>query len=399
MNVSDLLIGISLAQAIFIILITFSKAKRRVDDVIILVWILLLVLPVTGKLVAPVFYGMSSPVLTYNLPYPLLHGPMLWIYTCSLTGKNIHLNLDTFRHAMPFVLGCTVQLVTVGPGGWVEPGMGTPAPSYQLIETLILVTSLIYSARVLWHIREYESQGQFKELSTKITLKWLNWLTILMVVLPSIQHILGLSIWAPSYGIAFAVFIFILEYFSIRKSMRERINTEVSRLTLSQTQLNFDMAFAQQAANSPGPMTQPTNVKAPEEPCKKEKYERSGLTEQRSFEYLDRLLRYMSDEKPYLDANLTIDQLASQVSMTRNHLSQILSEQLDKNFHSFINEYRIATVKSLISNTENKKVPLLSLAYESGFNSKSTFNTAFKKIEGTTPSQYRKLVSEEFCAA
>ena len=72
------------------------------------------------------------------------------------------------------------------------------------------------------------------------------------------------------------------------------------------------------------------------------------------------------------------------------YLTQIFSEQLNKNFYLYINVYRIHQVKALLNDPANKDMTLLDIAYESGFNSKSTFNAIFKKITNMTPTQYRK---------
>jgi len=98
----------------------------------------------------------------------------------------------------------------------------------------------------------------------------------------------------------------------------------------------------------------------------------------------------MASQKPYLDANLTIEKLSKQIAIPRHYLTQIISEQLNKNFYLFINEYRINTVKHYIDDAENNPLSMLEIAYQSGFNSKSTFNVAFKKLTSMTPSQYKK---------
>jgi len=113
-------------------------------------------------------------------------------------------------------------------------------------------------------------------------------------------------------------------------------------------------------------------------------------TQERALQYIKRLEDYTQKEKPYLDANLTVDKLAAQTHIPRHYLTQILSEQLNKNFYLYINEYRINKVKQLLEETETQNMTLLEVAYESGFNSKSTFNSIFKKITNMTPTQYKK---------
>ena len=98
----------------------------------------------------------------------------------------------------------------------------------------------------------------------------------------------------------------------------------------------------------------------------------------------------MAKEKPYLDATLTVEKLAKQIAIPSHYTTQIISEQLNRNFYLFINEYRIESVKQIMQQAESENMSVLEIAYVCGFNSKSTFNTAFKKITKMTPSQYRK---------
>ena len=101
---------------------------------------------------------------------------------------------------------------------------------------------------------------------------------------------------------------------------------------------------------------------------------------------------FMRREKAYLNPNLTIKELASMLNWQPQHLSRVINEELDKNFYEFINYYRVEEFKLRILN--NKKYTILAVAFESGFNSKSSFNRIFKQFTGLTPSQYIKSVSD-----
>jgi AraC-like DNA-binding protein len=123
------------------------------------------------------------------------------------------------------------------------------------------------------------------------------------------------------------------------------------------------------------------------------RYEKSGLDAGRMDEYEASLAAFMRKSKIYLDADLSLDVLASRMKMSKHHLTQLLNERIMKNFYSFINEYRIGEAIDRLNNP-TLQVNILSLAFDCGFNSRSSFNSYFKKITGHTPSAYRKMQLE-----
>ena len=96
----------------------------------------------------------------------------------------------------------------------------------------------------------------------------------------------------------------------------------------------------------------------------------------------------MHAEKPYLDNELGLPQLAAEMGISSHDLSYLLNEGFGKNFFQFINTYRVAEAKQLMLSEKHKHLNLLGIAYSAGFNSKTTFNTSFKKETGLSPSQF-----------
>lgn len=106
--------------------------------------------------------------------------------------------------------------------------------------------------------------------------------------------------------------------------------------------------------------------------------------------YHERLLDLMEKERLYLTQDLNLRTLAEKMNLSGGYLSQIINQYEGKNFFEFINSYRVEVVKQKIMSEEYAHLNLLGIAYESGFKSKSTFNLAFKKITGQTPSAFKK---------
>jgi len=104
----------------------------------------------------------------------------------------------------------------------------------------------------------------------------------------------------------------------------------------------------------------------------------------------NQLLQYMTEAAPYLNPNLSLRSLAGLIDMHPNQLSWLLNESLGKNFNEFVNHYRVETFKNLAKDSANANITVLGLAYDSGFNSKTVFNTYFKKETGLTPKQFLK---------
>jgi len=122
------------------------------------------------------------------------------------------------------------------------------------------------------------------------------------------------------------------------------------------------------------------------------KYQRSGLKKKDIEIYKKKIINYMSDEKPYLDRELSISQLADKLSIPRHFVTEVINNHLGKNFYNLVNEYRVEEVKRRLSDPKYKNLTILAIAYDSGFNSKSAFNTIFKDLTGQTPSQYMNEV-------
>ncbi len=102
------------------------------------------------------------------------------------------------------------------------------------------------------------------------------------------------------------------------------------------------------------------------------------------------LLKMMSTRKPYLDAEFSLVKLANELQTTTHLLSYTINNGFNENFYQFVNRYRIEESKKLLLNPNKNNLTLVAIGYEVGFNSKSAFNTTFKKITGRTPSEFKK---------
>jgi AraC-like DNA-binding protein len=133
------------------------------------------------------------------------------------------------------------------------------------------------------------------------------------------------------------------------------------------------------------------HIKLPSEHLEgRKKYKRSGLTSEHSRDIVKKLDEVINSQKLFLNPQLTLSDLAEAIDESTNTVSQALNENLGKNYYEYINSFRLDNFIELFKDPRYNQFTMLAVAYESGFNSKSTFNAYFKKSMGKTPREYCK---------
>ncbi|MFT6925788.1 MAG: AraC-like DNA-binding protein [Psychromonas sp.] len=397
------LLYIGIYQSLFTMLFLLFKNSKASSDYIIVFWMPLLVLPMLLRLFSPENLNISLWGLDSINCYPATYGPLLWLYTRSLTNEVQTLSFRDLVHSLPFVILALLQILA--PEKNQIPSLdGVSIDAFYLPNVILSDIPLFcYSLATLWHLVKHQRNmlNHYSYLSNMITLKWLQVLTIgfiLSFLIPIFAPVLQLPSLLHTHGFTFVSLILMLSFFSMKQPRLLFPQSELQNFDPSDvpTSEYFDTSVAPsqealiQLESNPATLKHETKEKVSDDQNQSEKYKNSGLNQQQSHRYLQRIVTHMNDNKSYLDANLTLDKLSNQLKMPRHYLTQVLNEQLDKNFHQFINEYRINTVKEWMMSQGGQEMTLLDIAYESGFNSKSTFNTVFKRLTEMTPSQYRK---------
>ncbi len=121
-----------------------------------------------------------------------------------------------------------------------------------------------------------------------------------------------------------------------------------------------------------------------------ERYKTSALKPRQFKKSMLQLLTLMEEEKPYLDAEMSVAKMAERLDISKEHVSQIINQKFYMNFNQFLNKYRIEEAKKRLQDPAENQYVVLKIAFDVGFNSKSTFNTAFKKFTGMSPSEYKE---------
>jgi len=299
----------------------------------------------------------------------LLLGPLLYLYTKSLCYQNYKFKIANLLHFLLYVLISAFLIIhyyirTVAINGDSIALARSMTLFDRIVDDVIfhvqIFIYMVLTFRVLLIYRK-----QLKELYSSIEHINLSWLLFLLIgfILMWLMDVTN-----------FVVLNFVD---STARQIREVL------LFLSLT-INFIFATIIVYRG----LKYPELFSGIEE---KPKYARSKLTRQESEQYIKELTDFMKTEKPYLEPSICLTDLADKLAISPRYLSQAINDVLNQNFFDLINSYRIEETKQRFSNPSNKKKTVLEILYEVGFNSKSVFNSAFKKHTGMTPTEYRKL--------
>jgi AraC-like DNA-binding protein len=139
-------------------------------------------------------------------------------------------------------------------------------------------------------------------------------------------------------------------------------------------------------------MIQPYVIILPDE---KPKYSKSNLYNADILDYSKSIETFIISQKPFLNPSLTLHDLAESVGIGERIISQVINQQWNQNFFSFINSYRVEEAKKLLRSFDQEKWTMLGISFDAGFNSKSAFYEAFKKHTGMTPTEFRKAYTDQ----
>ena len=178
---------------------------------------------------------------------------------------------------------------------------------------------------------------------------------------------------------------FLLFFFVIRKRKQDKEQKKLRQQYLI-LQQNFNNFKTESSASQIDKTILNKNKLKP--------YKNSSLTTAIREDYKNKIVSFMKTEKPYLNPDITQSELAKKVNINSHNFSEILYYNFEQNFYSFINSYRILEAQNRIKNPKFSDFKIIAIAFDSGFNSKTSFNRAFKNHTGITPSEYRQNVKK-----
>jgi len=252
---------------------------------------------------------------------------------------------------------------------------------YLVFNWVVSLQGLTYTVAIISILRKYAQRikNVFSTIE-KIRLDWLRNITYMAFVIICLFFV---------ETVLFTAGINLSNYFSFSSFLIVIYVYALGYLGLFNSEIFTNPAIAESIKTLP--QLAYSDIKEGQQESKK--YKKSGLSQEKAKQYIEVLLNFMKKEKPFIDPNLTLTQLSNTISISPHNLSEVLNTQLNQNFFDFINQYRIEEVKRELANPGKQHLKILAIAYDAGFNSKTSFNTIFKKHTNITPSDYRKQVS------
>ncbi|HEY9002769.1 MAG TPA: ABC transporter permease [Mucilaginibacter sp.] len=294
-------------------------------------------------------------------------GPLIYFYVRKLTRPEYKLRWKDLLHFSPILLEqCALALeikegIRTGTATYATPIFQQLNPVLQLLIFISIITYLYQSYRLIQNFyrrlqpvlmdRSLLEFRWLRRLLAATALLWLLWIAYAAVDYFGYRNQLGVHLYYPFY-IFFAVIII---WTAMAAFLKPRAG----------------MMIQSQPAIKPSPAAE--------------------LREKGAW-----LKKAMETNLYYQDPELSINSLAEKLGLSSRELSQIINTALRKNFNDFINEYRVRDVARKMQDSAYDHITLLGIAYEAGFNSKSTFNRILKQMTGKSPVEYKLALKKEF---
>ena len=353
---------ISLLLAFFIISV---ESTNKVSNKLFASFLILNAVEFSGWF-SSLFFDTPNNVLIFKSQLSHLTIPVFYLYILSVCYSDFKLKWKHLWHITPFIIANLVMF----PRYYLSNASDKLAlfkNNNEQFETIYMHFSLHIQSTIyiiIGFIVLKRAKKIFVENYSSSTIQTYNWLFQLLLFT------------AILYGIAFVKNLF--KYFG------DKDYFQTSQIILSLVILCFVCWYVLKALKHPK-LFSGVNSKTKLTTDLVEETKTSINKEE-----IEELTLFMKKEKPYLNPSLTIRHLAEEIKMNPRDLSVLINQHLNQHFFDFVNEYRIEEAKTILKNPDKKAFTVLEILYDVGFNSKSSFNTAFKKHTGLTPTQFRK---------
>ena len=371
-TISLLAVFVSVLLAVFLLTV---GTKNRLSNILFGVFILLNAVDISSWFINRFLLDYPT-VLLFKITLNALINPVFYLYALATCYSDFRLRPRHLLHLLPFVVLTLVMVPrfyladTAAKRAFLEHYSAMPEATFSLV--LGHLQFIFYIIAIFLTLRKYRRAYLENYADTSIiTHRWLFQLTATITVLHTIvvvKNLLSYTAYGQLFnGLELLVGLnatCILSWFVLKALYNPALFRSIDSTIEPVEQLVVESTAA--------PEPTPPAVGSSE-------------TEAR----IRQLRDYMTQAEPYLEPSLTVQDLATQLQIPARELSLLINHHLDQHFFDFVNAYRIEKAMQLLKDPAQPNLTVLEILYAVGFNSKSSFNTSFKKHTGLTPTQYR----------
>ncbi|TCN55442.1 AraC family transcriptional regulator [Flavobacterium circumlabens] len=360
---------ISLFLAFFLVTV---KTKNKLSNSIFALFLLITVVDTIEPLFNLMFDGPSNLGMLRNT-FAFLQIPVFYLYIVSVCYSDFKFKPKHLGHLLPFLIVNTVLVARFYAVDLASKinfiNNRQDMIEIQFTHILFHLQTAVYIIAVFMLLRKAKKLYLENYAGTSVTsYNWLFQFTIVLTVLYLITLFKNIF--------KFSDYPYISEWIKIG---------------LLVFQLLIICWYLFKALNHPDLFRNiDSKLKLVSDIISEEENSELAVNEEVYQEELLKLKMYMTEEKPFLNPSLTIQDVSAAIQIPVRDLSILINHKLEQHFYDFINTYRIENAMTILRDNAKSKVTVLEILYEVGFNSKSSFNMAFKKHTGQTPTDYRK---------
>lgn len=375
-NLLIIVTSISLFISLFLAFFLLSvKTKQKTSNALFATFLIITAIDLSGPLLSLVVQNPSNLGMLRNT-LAFLQIPVFYLYVLSVCYSDFKLKPKYLLHLLPFLLANVILL-----------------PRFYFVNVASKINLLQNRQNVI------ELQFSHILFHTQIVVYLIAVFMLLRKAKKLyLENYAGANInsynWLFQFTTALTILYFIALVKNIFKFSEYEYISEWINSGLLIFQLFITCWYLLKALNNPSLFRNfDSKLKLVSDIILEEKNsEPLADNEKNQDENLSKLEAFMRTEKPFLNPSLTIQDISKSIQIPTRELSILINHQLDQHFYDFVNSYRIEHAVEILKDATKSKVTILEILYEVGFNSKSSFNTAFKKYTGYTPTDYRKTL-------
>lgn len=363
---------ISLLLAFFLVTV---KTKHKISNSLFAAFLIITAIDVSEPLFNLTVDGPTNLGMLRNT-FAFLQIPVFYLYVLSVSYSDFKLKPKHLIHLLPFVLASVILL-----------------PRFYLVDTASKINFIIN--------RQNWIEIPFNHILFHV--QFIIYITAVFILLRKakklyLENNAGTHInsynWLFQFTVVLTFFYLIVLFKNIFKFSDYPQISEWIKIVLLVSQLFIICWYLFKALNNPSLFRNiDSKLKLVSDIVLEEKTsETLPISEKEYQEDLEKLKKYMAEEKPFLNPSLTIQEVSAAIGIPVRNLSVLINHKLEQHFYDFVNSYRIEHAMEILKDSTKNKVTILEILYDVGFNSKSSFNTAFKKHTGNTPTSYRNTL-------